>query len=260
MQVTESMKKALTHVRPRLPKRREEDARINVGEVERVASAVAGGMMALLGLGRQTPGGLALALAGGALIHRGFTGHCYGYEALGIDSSDWPRGPVASVRAGSGVKVEKCFTINRSAADLYRFWSDFENLPRFMSHLESVRNTGPNRSHWVAKGPLGMPVEWDAEVHNGEENRLVAWRSLPGSQVDTAGSVHFEAAAGGRGTTVKVVLKYDPPAGKAGALVARLLGEAPEQQIQEELRRFKQLMEAGEIATNQGQTSCRALR
>jgi uncharacterized membrane protein len=259
MQVAESIKRALTRVAPRAQQRHDGDTRVNVGEVERVASAVAGGMLALLGLGSRRPGGVALALAGGALIHRGVTGHCYGYEALGVDTSDRPRGP-ASVRAGSGVKVEKCFTINRSPADLYRFWIDFENLPSFMTHLESVQVTGPNRSHWTAKGPLGTRAEWDAEVHNREENRLIAWRSLPGSELDTAGSVHFDAAPGGRGTTVRVVLKYDPPAGKAGALVARLFGEAPEQQIQEYLRRFKQLMEAGEIPTVQGQTSCRAAR
>jgi uncharacterized membrane protein len=127
-----------------------------------------------------------------------------------------------------------------------------------MKHLESVKVTGGDRSHWVAKGPAGTSVEWDAEVYNEKENELIAWRSLEGSQVDNAGSVHFESAAGGRGTIVRVVLKYDPPAGKLGAVVARLFGESPAQQIDEDLRRFKQLMETGETATTEGQPSGRA--
>jgi uncharacterized membrane protein len=121
-----------------------------------------------------------------------------------------------------------------------------ENLPRIMRHLDSVKGTGGNRSHWVAKAPLGLSVEWDAEVHNQRPNELIAWRSLEGSQVDTAGSVHFRRTPGGRGTEIQVVLKYDPPGGKVGAGLARLLGESPEQQIEEDLRRFKQLMETGE--------------
>jgi uncharacterized membrane protein len=118
--------------------------------------------------------------------------------------------------------------------------------------------TGEGRSHWVAKAPAGTTVEWDAEVYNEKENEMIAWRSLEGSQVDNAGSVHFTPAPGGRGTQVRVVLKYDPPAGVIGAAVARLFGESPAQQIDEDLRRFKQLMEAGEVATTTGQPSGRA--
>lgn len=236
-----------------------ENARVNVGDLERLVSALAGGAMALSGLARGTPLGWTMALAGGALVHRGFTGHCYAYDALGVDQSRRPHGPFASVRAGTGVKVEKSYTIGRPAEELYRYWRNLENLPRFMTHLESVRDLGGGRSHWVAKGPLGMRVEWDAEIHNEEPYRIIAWRSLPGSEVDTAGSVHFEEAPADRGTVVRVVLKYDPPAARAGALVARLFGEAPEQQIQEDLRRFKRIMEAGEAPTTAGQASCRAV-
>jgi uncharacterized membrane protein len=230
----------------------------NVGKTERWVSGLAGSALTLLGLRQQTPGGLVMALAGGALLHRSITGHCYAYGALGIDTAERPQGLLASVRAGAGVKVEKSLSINRTPAELYRFWREFENLPRFMSHLESVERTGPRTSHWVAKGPLGIRVEWDAEIHHEQENRLIAWRSIGDPDVDTAGSVHFEPAGGDRGTRVRVVLKYDPPTGKVGAGIARLFGAAPEQQIQEELRRFKQLMESGEIATIEGQTSCRA--
>jgi len=148
-------------------------------------------------------------------------------------------------------------TINRPPEDLYRFWRNFENLPRFMRHLESVSETGAGRSHWVAKAPAGSTVEWDAEIYNEKEGEMIAWRTLEGADVASAGSVHFEEAPGGRGTLMRVVLKYDPPAGKLGAIIARLFGENPEQQIAEDLGRFKQLMETGEVATTEGQPSAR---
>ena len=132
--------------------------------------------------------------------------------------------------------------------EVYRFWRNFENLPRFMDHLESVAVIDEDRSHWVAKAPAGTKVEWDAVIHNEIEDELIAWRSLPGSEVNNAGSVHFEPTADGRGTEVRVILSYDPPAGKVGAAVAKLLGEEPSQQVEEDLRRFKQVMDAGETA------------
>ncbi|HEX8458555.1 MAG TPA: SRPBCC family protein [Pyrinomonadaceae bacterium] len=231
---------------------------VNVGEIERWASAIGGGALAVYGLTRGTYGGVALALLGASLVYRGTTGHCYAYDALGVDTAKSEGdNPFVSVEGGRGVKVEKSVTINQPAAELYRFWLNFENLPRFMNHLEEVRVTGDGRSHWVAKGPAGTSVEWDAESYNLKENELIAWRSLEGSQVANAGSVHFTEAPGGRGTEVRVVLKYDPPAGVLGSWVAKLFGEAPEQQIEEDLRRFKQLMEAGETATVTGQTSGR---
>lgn len=225
---------------------------VNVGPAERFASLLAGGAMALYGLRRGTLGGLTTALVGGSLVYRGATGHCSGYSALGINTA-WRRSPQAGVGAKQGVKVERNITIFREPAALYSFWRNFENLPRVMSHLESVRCADAQRSHWTARGPLGRQVEWDAEVINERENELIAWRSLEGSDIDTAGSVHFAPAPGERGTEVKVVLKYDVPAGKAGAAVAWLFGEAPGQQVQEDLRRFKQIMEAGAVPTVEGQ-------
>src|SRR5207244_87837 len=135
----------------------------------------------------------------------------------------------------------------------YRFWRNFENLPRFMNHLESVKTQGDRRSHWVAKGPLGMPAEWDAEIITERANELIGWRSLPGSEVDTTGSVHFLPAPGGRGTEVKVVMKYDPPAGKVGAAIAGMLMHAPGSEIKEDLRRFEAIMEGGECPSTEGQ-------
>ncbi|HJT36751.1 MAG TPA: SRPBCC family protein [Pirellulales bacterium] len=225
---------------------------VNVGPAERFASLLAGGAMALLGLRRGTLGGLTTALVGGSLVYRGATGHCSGYAALGINTAR-RRSPQAAVGARQGVKVERDITIFREPAALYSFWRNFENLPRVMSHLDSVRCEDPHRSHWIARGPLGRRVEWDAEVINERENELIAWRSLEGSDIDTAGSIHFAPAPGERGTEVKVVLKYDVPAGKAGAAIAWLCGEAPGQQVQEDLRRFKQIMEAGAVPTIEGQ-------
>jgi uncharacterized membrane protein len=127
-----------------------------------------------------------------------------------------------------------------------------ENLPRVMSHIESVQMIDERRSHWVAKAPVGSKVEWDAEIIDDRPNELIAWRSLEGSDVEHSGSVRFERAPGGRGTIVRVEMHYMPPAGPIGVLVAKVIGEAPEQQVQEDLRRFKQVMETGEIIRSDG--------
>ncbi|MDX1952699.1 MAG: SRPBCC family protein [Verrucomicrobiota bacterium] len=155
------------------------------------------------------------------------------------------------------IPLHKVITINRPAEELYRFWRNFENLPRVMGHLKSVTATNDKRSHWVAKGPMGHDVEWDAEVTQDVPNKLIAWRSLEGADVDNSGSVRFETATGGRGTVVRVQLSYNPPGGVVGAKVAKVMGQAPEKQIPVDLIRFKQLMETGEIAKTEGQSSGR---
>jgi uncharacterized membrane protein len=228
---------------------------VNVGETERVVSALGGGALALVGLSRGNAAGLTAAAIGGALLYRGLTGHCYCYEALGIDTAH-DGNAATSVPAARGVKVETAVTIDRPAAELYRFWRDFERLPQVMSHLQSVSVHG-DKSHWVARPGLGVNLEWDAEIINDRPDELVAWRSLQGSAIGTAGSVHFDPAPGGRGTEVRVALKIDPPAGKAGVALARLFGADPRQEIRADLRRFKQLMEAGELPTIAGQSTCR---
>ena len=160
-------------------------------------------------------------------------------------ADDEPSSPFTSVRRGEGVRVEESIVISRPRGDVYRFWRNLENLPRFMDHLEAVSVLDDSRSHWTAKGPAGSRVEWDAEIHNEIPNELIAWRSLAGSEVDNAGSVHFMPTEIGD-TEVRVVLRYDPPAGKLGATVARLFGEEPSRQVAEDLRRLKQVVEAGE--------------
>jgi uncharacterized membrane protein len=235
-------------------------SRVNVGPVERWLSVAVGGALAAYALKRRTvPGGTA-ALAGAALLYRGATGHCDVYQALGVNrAGDHGTGVVADIGSdtrrqlggSAGIHVEESVSINKPVAEVFRFWRNLENLPRFMNHLESVATREAGISHWVAKGPGGMNVEWDARIINEIDNKLIGWQSLEGSMVSTAGSVNFRET--NRGTDVRVNLQYNPPAGKLGAAVARLLGEEPRAQIREDLRRFKQLMETGEIPTTEGQ-------
>ena len=152
-----------------------------------------------------------------------------------------------SDRTQQGIRVHKSITVNRPADEVYGFWRNFENLPRFMDHLESVQVTGAGRSHWKAKGPAGTSVEWDAETTEDRPNERIAWRSVEGADVSNGGSVRFVRAPGGRGTEIHVEMRYEPPAGKLGALVAKLFGEEPSQQVDGDLRRFKQVLEIGEV-------------
>lgn len=223
----------------------------NISELERSGSILGGAALLLAGLKRGKLGGLMMGIMGGSLLYRGIKGHCHCYEALGIDTSE--HGPATAVPAGQGAKVEKTITVNRSPEELYAYWRDIENLPRVMRHLERVEALDANRSRWVAKGPLGKSVEWEAEVYREREPELIAWRSLPDSEVETAGSVHFKSLGHDRGTSVAVSMKYNPPAGKVGVTVAWLLGSGLEQELQEDLRRFKNAMEAGEVPTTDGQ-------
>jgi len=156
------------------------------------------------------------------------------------------------------VHIETSIAIERLPAELYAFWRDFKNLPLFMKNLESVTELGNGKSHWVAKATDGTRVEWDAEIYNEKENELIAWRSLENADVVNAGSVRFQKGPEGHGTYVRVTMNYNPPAGHLGATLAQLLGAQPAQLIKEDLRRFKQLMEAGEIAAVAGQSSGRA--
>jgi uncharacterized membrane protein len=157
----------------------------------------------------------------------------------------------ANAGADTGIiRTKRSVSIARPVEDVYAFWHDFENLPRFMRHLESVRVTGDRRSHWVAKAPAGKTVEWDAETTEDRPNELIAWRSVEGSDVYNAGTVRFMSAPGGRGTEVRVEIEYDPPFGKLGSKVAMLWREEPGQQVQDDLRHLKQIMEIGEIVVS----------
>jgi uncharacterized membrane protein len=152
-----------------------------------------------------------------------------------------------------GIHVEHSVLIRKPVTQLYRFWRNFENLPKFMEHLESVAVREEGVSHWVARGPVGMKAEWDARIINEVEDKVIGWQSLKGSMIATAGAVNFAETE--RGTIVRVHMQYQPPGGKLGAALAYAFGEEPSLQIQEDLRRFKSLMETGEVPTITGQSA-----
>jgi uncharacterized membrane protein len=231
---------------------------VNVSDPERAASIAMGGLLVLRGLfGSKGIFRLGYLLGGGNLIVRGVQGQCTVYKSLGINTAKKTGNSSATVNASKSINVKQTVTIDKPTDELFRFWRNFENLPKFMQHLKDVKMQGETKSHWVANAPLGATVEWDAEIFTEKENEMIAWKSLPGSQIMNAGTVQFRELSEGRGTEVKVELNYEPPAGGFGAAIAKLLGEDPEQQVREDLRHFKNLMEAGEIPTTKGQPACR---
>lgn len=212
-------------------------------EIERWASLIGGGALVLMGIQQGSLRGILTTIAGGGLIYQGITNQStieQAKEALGVEQT---------------IKVEKTVTIRRPVEELYNFWRNFENLPSFMKHLQSVKVFNETRSHWIAKAPL-QNVEWDADIIKDEPNHLIAWTSVEGAEINHSGFIRFQNATGGRGTEVKVVMEYVPPGGAIANLISKIFGESPEQQIGDDLNRFKQLMEAGEIATTEGQSRC----
>ncbi len=210
----------------------------DASDIGKWASLIGGGAMVLMGLRQRSLRGALMAIAGGGLAYKAATSQGGVQEALGMNQA---------------IKVEKTVTINKPADELYRYWHNFEQLPTFMKHLKSVTVIDNKRSHWVANAPLGASVEWDADIIEDRENEFISWASVEGADVDNSGFVRFKPAPGDRGTEVKVVIEYAPPGGVVASAIAKLFGEEPEQQIGDDLRRFKMLMEAGEIATNEGQ-------
>lgn len=217
----------------------EEKQQVESGDVGRWASLIGGGAMVLMGLRQGSLRGALTALAGGTLAYKAATAKGGIQEAIGVNQV---------------IKVEKTVTINKPAEELYRFWRNFENLPHFMKHLKSVTIVSDKRSHWVATAPLDASVEWDADILEERENEFISWASVEGADVDNSGFVRFKPATGNRGTEVKVVIEYNPPGGAVTSAIAKLFGEEPEQQVGDDLRRFKMIMETGEIATTEGQS------
>jgi uncharacterized membrane protein len=221
----------------------------NVSDKERWGSLALGAAAVAFGLSRRSkPATWLAATAAPFLIHRGLTGHCYAYSAMGLNTAEDAMDTRTALGGSRGVHVRESVRIEKPVEELYRFWRDFENLPRFMSNLVEVKDLGGGRSRWVAKGPGGYSVEWEAEIINEVENEVIGWRSLPDSDIATAGSVTFKPARGGTSSEIAVNLQYSPPAGRAGNIVAWLFGRNPAHTIREDLRRLKQLIEAGEIA------------
>jgi uncharacterized membrane protein len=220
---------------------------VNVNQTERVISAFGGGLLTSYGLSRRSLGGLALAAAGGVLIHRGVTGVCNTYRLLGIQTA----GTDPTLRP---LHIEEALTIARPREALYMFWRDVEKLPDFMHHLKAVRHIDEKRSYWEARIPKDMgTLSWEAEIVEEMPGERIYWRSLPGADVHHSGTVQFADAPGG-GTELRVTITIRPPAGPIGAAVGSWLTPGLEQLLREDIRRFRNLMETGEIPTTTGQS------
>lgn len=220
---------------------------VNVGQSERLLSTIGGGLLTAYGLTRGSLPGFVLAAVGGAFIWRGASGRCLAYESLGINTAEESR--------SKGIEIDETITVNRPRHEVFAFWRELSNLPRFMPHLESVTLLGDGRSHWVARAPGDrVAIEWDAEITQDFEDERLAWCALPGADIDNAGHVSFKDAPNGRGTEVQAKIHYRPPGGAIGRAGARLFNSASAQMIKQDLRRFKSVMETGEAPTIGGQS------
>jgi uncharacterized membrane protein len=216
------------------------DRSVSLADAENWLALGAGALLLIAAAARRSALGAGLAISATPLLYRGLTGRWPAVIRRRIEPDDTK----AALGGARGVHVRESIRLDVPVEKVYRFWRRLDNLPRFMRHLDRVTEAPDGTSHWVAAGPAGLAVEWEAEIINEVENKVLAWRSLPGSDVVTAGSVNFDAARNGRSTQVSVHLQYAPPAGKAGAFLASLLGREPSQTIREDLRRFKQMLEA----------------
>lgn len=231
---------------------------VNTSQGERLFSMMGGAGFIGAGLVRRGWLGVGLAAIGADLVFRGASGHSLLYRLTGKNRAVVSQSAAVSVPHGAGVRVERTVTINRPPEEVYAFWRDFSNLPVFMENVESVTIHDETHSHWAVKGPAGVTLEWEAAIVSDEPHARIAWRTLANADVDHAGTVHFRPAPGDRGTEVHVVLEYVPIAGAVGSLVAKLFRREPDQQIASDLHHLKQILEAGEIATVDGQPSGRS--
>jgi uncharacterized membrane protein len=221
---------------------------VNVGNTERWVSTLAGGSLIAFSAARNFRGLVGLAIGAG-LVYRGMSGHCSLYQALGMNTAA-NRGEMTAVPAQQGARIDHSIQIAAPPERLYRQWRVLSNLPRFAPHLESVRESDPAHSHWVANTPAGN-VEWDAEIIEDRLGELISWRSLPGSTLDSAGSVRFQSLGEADNTMLTLELKYNPPGGTLTAQVAEFLGMGMQEKVEEALARFKEEMER-EQAASQG--------
>jgi uncharacterized membrane protein len=231
----------------------------NISNLERAVSVAAGGALIAYAVSRSRRDGVTVspitATTATGLIARGLSGYCPISATIGRNTRESDTRAALSGRRG--IHVHESITIARPAHELFRFWRDFSNLPRFMDHLEEVRVISPVRSVWTAKAPAGRTVKWEADVINEIDGELIGWQSTENADVATAGSVRFVPAPLG-GTEIIVHLQYEPPAGRLGSWVAALFGEEPSQQIRADLRKLKALLETGEAPTVTGQPAGRA--
>ncbi len=226
---------------------------IDASDVEHIAALATGGLLFITGVRKGGFGGFLFKLAGGALLFRGQQGYRRLYHGIGMEVANRPSGV-----GKQNVRVESEILVKRPREELYRIWRNLENLPVFMDHLADVVEIDDVKSRWVAKAPLGMVVTWDARIINDIENELIAWETMEGSGVDNAGSIHFEDEGKGA-TRIRVVLRYDPPADLFGAFLAKIFGNDPQREIDQDLKRFKRIMEVGSVlATKRSKAASKA--
>jgi uncharacterized membrane protein len=222
-------------------------ARPNVANPERAASIVVGGLLTYYGVrNRREPVGWVSSAVGGFLLERGLTGRCVAYRAMGIDTA-----------TPSPVEIHQAVQVMKPRSEVYSFWRDFANLAKFMKHVRSVEVHEGGRSHWVVQVTPGVVLEWDSVIVDDRPGERIAWRSVEEADIDNAGEVRFAELPGGRGTGLEFEIAYRPPAGPVGVAAAQLLKGITEQEIREDLRRFKNVIEAGEIPRTGGQPSGR---
>lgn len=226
---------------------------VNVGQAERWVSAFSGGALLVMALLRRDKLGIGLGIAGIPLLQRGITGHCYTYQLLDITTVENSPSTKSELPAQKGLRVQRRMTINRSSEDLYAYWHDVEKAPTFMRHIASVTRTGERTSHWTAKGPFGRTIEWNSEILQDMPGRLIAWHVHGKPNTANAGKVTFEPAPANQGTIVTLELDFLQLNGPLLASVRNIVGQAPEREALEDLRHFRELMEAGELPTTHGQ-------
>jgi uncharacterized membrane protein len=222
---------------------------VNVGDAERYGSMLGGAALVAAGLSRRSLPGLFLAALGGLFVVRGLGGHCKLYDSIGVSTADTGR---PGVPHGTGSKVEKTLLIKRPAGEIFNFWRNLGNLPTFMQNVQSVHVLDNRRSHWVVSGPVGHPLEWDAEIVNEHPGEMISWQTLPGADVQSAGTVRFTPAEEGKSTNVRVILEFHPPAGAVGASIARFIGHDPGTQLERDLTRLKEFLESRNVVSAAG--------
>ncbi|HEX4207099.1 MAG TPA: SRPBCC family protein [Ktedonobacteraceae bacterium] len=224
-------------------------AKVNVNQVERIVSAVLGGVLVTRSLTRRWLGGVAMAVGGGALLYRGISGHSYLYQTLGVNTATG-RKQYGTRAVNGATDVERAITIEKPANDLYRFWRDPQNLAQIMGDFVEVTKVSEDRMHWRLRSPFAQNVEWDTQIVEDHPGELLRWKSLDGTALSGEGSVSFHPAPQDWGTEVTLHLHYDRPGGALGGnMIAKRLGIVPGIFAEKVLRRFKSLIETGEIPT-----------
>ncbi len=227
---------------------RRRGSEVNVRPLQRAASALAGGVLLALGLRRRSVGGAALVLAGGDLLYRGATGYCHLLGALRIDTSNG---------SGAPVQIQRSITVQLPRHDAYARWRDAATQPLVWAHFAELTNATERGAHWLVRAPLGRTLEWDATVVEERSPELIRWQTTEAADVPNEGSVEFRDAPGEHGTELTLRVRFEPPAGAIGEAGARVFDDAPKLVLEKALRRFKQLVETGEIASNEHNPTAR---